>query len=385
MNIGIVLGSCLIIFFIIGLSLKLCRYNILFYLFDFIVGVSVYFIHVPEELNYDMTRYEELLDLIRSYNNLGGVTAGLHWTLNYSTYASQPFDAFYIWLFSLFKNNGYLFAVTTYIFLFLISKLIISVCKDFKIGLKIGLVVQVIVLSIFCLGWEISGLRNNMAFVILVWAIYYDVTDKSKVFSIVFYLLSYLIHPSVIIFIILRVLLIIFNNRLGHIIVILITVVYPIFINNILDIAQKINIFPNLEEKANAYLYGGQNFNQFASGPTLFVIICILITLILEVIFYNLYYRNINLKSYIQIYITYIFFAISSFLSSQLLLRTTLLLLFMSIPIKIILFSNINSTKYNLIDPTVEIVRELYKLFTLFFSIFAFVFWYQQVYVHMLI
>lgn len=382
MNFGIVFGSCLIIFFIINLFFKPRRYNLLFYLFDFIVSVFVYFIHVPVELNYDMTRYEELLNLIRFYNNSGGLASGLHWVLNYSTYTSQPFDAFYIWLFSLFKENGYLFAVTIFIFLVLISKLIINICKDFDVEFKIGLIIKLVVLSIFCLGWEISGLRNNMAFVVLVWAIYYDVTGKGKIRSIIFYLLSYLIHPSVIIFIILRVLLMVFTNRIGQIIVIVFTMIYPIFINNILNIAQRINIFPNLEEKANAYLYSGQNFNQFASNTSLFVITCILITLILEVIFYSLYHRNDALKTYVRIYATYIFFAISSSLSSQLLLRTTLLLIFMSIPIKVILFS---FDKDNLINPVVKKVGELYKLFVLFFSVFAFLFWYQQVYIHMLI
>lgn len=384
MNFGIIFGGCLIAIFIVNLFFKIHRYCFLYYLFDFIVSIFVYFIHVPVELNYDMTRYEELLNLIRFYNS-SGINAGLHWTLNYSTYASQPFDAFYIWIFSLFNQNGYLFAVTTFIFLILISNLIIRICRDYDIGLKAGLFVQIIILSIFCLGWEISGLRNNMAFVILVWAIYYDVTGKNKIYVASLYLISYLIHPSVIIFIVLRVLLMIFVSRVGQIIVILFTIAYPMFIDNILSIVQKMNVFPNLEEKSSAYLYGGQNFGQFASTPVLLVIICILITLVIELIFYNMYYRNDKLRIYIRIYVTYIFFVISSFLSSQLFLRATLLLLFMSIPIKLVLFGNINSVEDDVINPAVKIVGELYKLCIFGFSIFMFIFWYQQMYINLLI
>lgn len=384
MNFGIAFGSCLISFLIIGLFFKIKNYKLLFYTFDLFVSVFVYFIYVPVELNYDMTRYDQLLDVMRFYNS-NGLSSGLHWALNYSPYASQPFDAFYIWLFSLLKNNGYLFAVTIFLFLLLISKLVIKVCENFTIDFKVGLIVQVIILSIFCLGWEISGLRNNMAFIVFVVALYYDATIKhikDKKFVILLYVLAYLIHPSIIIFLIFR-LLFIFNNKLVHILVCVFALGYTLFINNILNLVLKINVIPDLDEKANAYLYGGQNFNQFENNIVLGVVVCILLLLIVELIFYTLYFKNDRLKKYTQIYITFIVFAIGSYLNTQIFLRTTMLLLFMSIPLKMIILAG---KKQNIkTDWYTYKLQSLYKISLLGFSFFLFVFWYHEMYSQMLL
>lgn len=389
MSFGIIFGILLILFIFVGNFIRIKNYELYIYSFDFVVSIFVFFIHIRPGVYFDMLLFSQTLENIRYYN-IGDIMSGLNWALNSSPYTSVPFDAFYIWMFSLFKSNGWLFAVTTLVFLIILSKFIIYICKENHYNYKVAIYVEVIVLSIFCLGWEISGLRNYLSFLIFVVAIYSEIkipTIKGKLPYFLAYIISYLIHPAVLIFIVLRLLLLI-KSKILYFVIIIFALVYTTFVNSILNSLEKLKILPIITQKSNFYLYGAQSFDSFENTYVIHAVELIFITLILEfILFKALNVKNERLNQYLKFYIVCTVFALGSILSTQVFLRSVMLILFMSIPIKAALFSNVRLSllKHNCSGFTTSNAVLLYRFLTISFSLVMFVFWYFAIYKDMLI
>ena len=76
-------------------------------------------------------------------------------------------------------------------------------------------------------------------------------------------------------------------------------------------------------------------------------------------------------------YIIALLFTIGSFLNMQVYLRSIILLLFMSVPIKVKLFSNITNLNYNVVYKSSVY---FYWYSSIIFSIIMFGYWYIQTY-----
>lgn len=380
MNFGIIYFLILFVFLFIGLILPIKKVGRFLIITNFVIAIPAFFVHPPEGIFWDTIRFSNLLNAIRGYNYLG-IYQGLNWALTSSQYSSQPLDAIYIWFFSLFKQNGYLFSVTTFIFLLFLSIFIVISTKKNKSNKNSAIITQFLILTIFCIFYEISGIRNFLAYMIFALCLYMDLTtkDKSKKYlAYLGYIFAYEFHPAVLPFLILRIFLM-FRSRIVYVCVCVISFIYTLFLNILIPLIGNVGFLSVISEKAQLYLHGQENYGANATNGEILITTLILISLVVELVLYiNSNYKQIYLDKYIKYYILSMFFTIGSFLSVQVYLRSIMLLLFLSIPIKSVLFSNSNK---NYIGHSIII----YRYFTFILSIIMSIYWYVYVYQNVLI
>lgn len=373
MNFGIAYGIVLILSLIIVWFGSTQYTKPLFLFTDFLIALPAFFIKISPFIYWDTNRFSDLLNIIRSYNE-GGIGSGLNWTLHYSIYSSQPLVAIYIWLFSLFRQDGVFFFATAFFFLISISLMLLKIMKYFNVNKNTAIIVQTIILMIFNLFYEIEGVRNFLSFGIFSTALFIDFHTKEKKWKVLcffFYLIAYMFHPAVLLFIFFRIVLLL-KNKLFFFIVALLSLIYTPFLNVLMPIFQKIGF----EDKAQVYLYGQSNYNSFTSSAELIVTSLILISLIIELVLFTDFKLSEYLsKNYYRFYIIAILFTLGSFLSAQIYLRSIILILFLSAPIKSIMFSDLvnnGTSNYTIVN--------LYKIVTFLFAIFMFICWYDWTY-----
>lgn len=377
MNFGIAYGIVLLIAFVVVWIGPSQYTKILFLFSDILVALPAFFIKISPFIYWDNIKFANLLNIIRSYNE-GGIGNGLTWALHYSLYSSQPLVAFYIWLFSLFQQNGFFFFTTTFLFLFSISLMMLKIIKYFKLNKNIAIIVQTIILMIFNLFYEIEGVRNFLAFGIFSTALFIDLNTREKRWKIpcfLFYIIAYMFHPAVLPFVAFRLILL-FKNRFIFFVLSILSLTYTPFLNIILSVFQRISFLAQFDDKAQVYLYGQSNYNSFASTGEILITSIVLLSLILELILL----KNIKSSEYLssdfyKFYIVAMLFTLGSFFSTQVYLRSIMLILFLSAPIKSILFSSLgeSTSKYN------GIVL-LYRMFTILLAIVMFMWWYKWTY-----
>lgn len=374
MNFGIVYGFTLIIFAIWGLTIKSRNIKITLLFLDMIVALPAFFA-IPWG---DAIRFSTLLDLSRGFNALG-IKNGLMWWLTNSTYSKEPVVAIYIWIFSFFKNNGFFFYTTTLFFLIAITTLIVKGMEKLHVQQRTGVIVQLLVLMTFNIFYEVEGIRNFLAFAIIAAGIYLDLNSNSRKVKIccgIMYIFALSFHPSVLPFILLRVLLI-FKNKIIYYLLCFLSLIYTVCLSNIVWIFSKIS--PFLFDKSQRYLFGQASFGTYTSTLEIIVTSIILVILIIELLVFKYFKLEKHIpKIYLKYYIIAILFTIGSYLSVQVYLRSIMLLLFLSIPIKLTLFSN------NLFDENILKVKyqevQLYRLVMLVYSISMFFYWYWAYY-----
>ena len=298
-----------------------------------------------------------------------------------SVYANQPVVVIYIWLLSFFSNNGIFFYVTIVLFVFFLSLLVVKSLEKYKVtNNMVGVITQLIVLMIFNLFFEVEGVRNFLAFDIFAIAFFIDVNTTNKKYKFLCwmaYLIAYAFHPAVIPFIIFRIILlsknrwIIFFTKIG-------VLIYTFFTPVILSFFNSISFISPLIERADYYFYGQSNYDAHATNREILFTTLILIYLIIELLLFYLISMSKQINQvYLQMYIIVLLFTIGSFLNMQVYLRSIILLLFMSVPIKVKLFSNISNLNYNVVYKSSVY---FYRYFSIIFSIIMFGYWYIQTY-----
>lgn len=377
MNFGIAYGIALLIAFMIvwfGAS-KYTKF--LFFLTDFLIALPAFFIKISPFIYWDTNRFANLLNNVRSYN-AGGISNGLNWALHYSPYATQPLVAFYVWIFSLFQKNGFFFFATAFLFLISISLMIIKAIQYFNLNKNIGIVVQIVVLMTFNFFYEIEGVRNFLSFSIFSTALFIDFNTKEKKWRIlcfIFYVIAYMFHPAVLPFIFFRLILLLKSKFLFGVVSIF-SLVYTPFLNNILSVFHQLNLGTTIDDMTQTYLYGQNNYNSFTSSTEIIVVSLILVSLIFEVMLFKKQKASTYLsKDYYRFYVLTILFTLGSFLSAQVYLRSIMLVLFLSMPIKSIMFSNLVNT-----DVSNYTSIKLYRVAICILAIFMFLCWYDWTY-----
>lgn len=348
------------------------------YFLDIIIALPAYFINTAIPSVWDSVRFATMLNLFRGANNLYGISGGLNWALNYSGYyPGQPVVVIYVWLYSFFKNNSVFFYCNILLFLFLMSLLIIRVQRIYKFSNRISLIIKFIILMSFNIFFEIEGVRNFLAYIILAAFIFIDFYShkiKTKVLCILAYSLAIGLHPAALPFVLFRIIFIL-KSKLIRIILAICAFTYTVLLSQILQIFSSFIYFIN--EDSEKYLYGQSTFDSYAGFPEILFSTLLLVSLILELlIFYKCDFQKIIFKNYVQYYIIAILFTIGSCLSVQVYLRSIFLLLFLSIPIKMCLFSEYKNKILN------YSIIYFYKYSSVIFSLVMLFYWNWQTYRH---
>lgn len=379
-NFGSSYISILIITFLISnflIHFKYVRPCFLYFL-DIIIALPAYFINTAIPSVWDSVRFATMLNLFRGANNLYGISGGLNWALNYSGYyPGQPVVVIYVWLYSFFKNNSVFFYCNILLFLFLMSLLIIRVQRIYKFSNRISLIIKFIILMSFNIFFEIEGVRNFLAYIILAAFIFIDFYShkiKTKVLCILAYSLAIGLHPAALPFVLFRIIFIL-KSKLIRIILAICAFTYTVLLPQILQRFSSFIYFIN--EDSKKYLYGQSTFDSYAGFPEILFSTLLLVSLILELlIFYKCDFQKIIFKNYVQYYIITILFTIGSCLSVQVYLRSIFLLLFLSIPIKMCLFSEYKNKILN------YSIIYFYKYSSVIFSLVMLFYWNWQTYRH---
>lgn len=351
--------------------------------FDFAISFLAYFVKAPSFVYWDTIRFSQFLDQLRGFNSLG-IFNGLKWGLTSSYYAQQPVVVMYLWVFSLFKNDGILFCASTFFFLFSLSLLIIKSKKELNCNSRVALFTQIIILATFNIFFQIEGIRNFLAFILFSTSLYFDLSSNNKQTLIscwFFYILALSIHPSVFPLIIFRIIIAI-GSKIANRITYIILLTYTFLLNPAIKFISTFSIFNLFTEKSQDYLYGQSNYQSFAGRGEILFTSFIFIFLVLEFLLFNLYNMKENLPTkYITFYKYVMFFTLGSFLNTQVYLRTIILLLFLSVPIKMLLLSK----KAFILDNNLSKSIYVYKVLVVLFAILMFFWWNHQTYSQVLL
>lgn len=380
MNFGIAYGIVLILFVIISFICPNSKKRQYLFISDFFLAIPAYFVKPASFATWDTIRFANLLDTMRLFN-ASGITNGLNWGLSESVYSNQPLVVFYIWVMSFFKNNGVFFYVNILLFLLILSLLINESLKKFDIKNNgIGVTIQFLVLMIFNLFFEVEGVRNFLAFDIFATAFYIDINSKSRKKSFicwVAYLIAFSFHPAVIPFIVFRI-IISFKSKLLNFLTKIGALLYTFFTPLILSLLGSIPFIAPLISRSDNYLYGQSNYDNHATNGEIFFTTLILIYLIAELTLFSLLKMSKNFnQSYLEFYIICLLFTIGSYLNMQVYLRSIVFLLFLSIPLKAKLLSNIRS---DIIENVNNMFLYLYRYLSIIFAVVMFIHWYMQTY-----
>lgn len=352
--------TVLAIFICVGLLIKVKNIFPLLVILDFIISIPAYFVHSLPGAFADMDRFNLLLDQMRLYNE-GNLFNGLSWALNQSYYSEEKGSALYIWIYSLFKNNGFLRLGTTFLFLVLLSFLIVRFQKDANLSNVNAIIGQFLFLLVFNLFYEISGIRNLLAFMIMSVGLYFDLNDKNKktkILCFLAYYLAYSIHSSMLPIIIIRILLL-FKNRIIKLIISFMILTYNVFLTPLLSLFNQLGLV-FFVKKANYYIDSqGQN-ETFTSSIELGLITFIFLLLIAcYILCLNNYTQYLSVK-YNRFYYYVILYIIGSISVTQVYFRTIFFLLFLSIPYILLMLSN------KIVNNYIRIYNFCFKVSTFF-------------------
>lgn len=238
-----------------------------------------YLVYTDGTSYFDITRFDQYLNVIRELNHSYGAFGGLYRLLSnvplfsldplsrsvLLMYSDQPFVAFYCWFFSLFPTNGLLRLGTALFFnssILLIcaslEKIQSPVCVPKTLDAKKNNMSTSIAISIFYLYFNyfflLEGIRNFLAFALVI-AAYFSETKKSKTITVVLYVTGVLLHPSAIIFCAIRLLALIPSKSVKF--MISLALVSWSFLNSIaIALLQMIGSKIAVVERAIVYLSG---------------------------------------------------------------------------------------------------------------------------------
>lgn len=387
-NYGFVYFILIFLFFLIGIKIKENHINIYFVLMDFLVSTMSFFIQPVSFYYTDMERFNGLLSTSRTMNELYGFFSGFDWLSVSSEYVGQPLVCAYIWLLSFFKYNNWFFAITTFIFIgcfFIVIRLLQNKFKYSNVSLISASSLFFLYFNLF---FEIEGIRNFLAFIMIVLGFCYDIYYGKKFFSIFIYILAILMHPSAIMIVAiifgLKVIQYIkINSNISLIkifgLILLFSNYIILFISKILPPSQG-GFLQVIQGKSDGYVSGNSTFQAYASGTEILVTSILFVFLIFSVFCaYRIGKKNgildIKNTNYFNFIFLLISFNIGSFQSTQIYLRVVILILFLTLPLLSCILSNNNSRFFNFV----------YILLILAVALITSYYWYVVSYGHLFI
>lgn len=296
----------------------------------------------PTEV-YDLYRHYSVLEMCRLY--------GFEYIINHKDYIALPVAAMYMYIISLLKQNGFLPAITSFIFYYCIIKTIDKMIKSEATIQKKAVVITLIsFFFMFNYIGLISGIRNYLCFGIFFYFLYVDlIEEKNRKICFAIYFLLGLFHPSIWILTLLRLIVSCVKSETLRKIICFFLLIWSYLKHFIIIILSKFTNIPLIQLIVKKMLnYDSIESNLVANVP-LYTFVYLTRNIIFLLIFlcYIHQYPEKKNKKYI-VYLTYtITFVFGSLKEYHFFVRMSEFLLLLMIPIMITFFSGSFDTKGN--------------------------------------
>lgn len=398
-NITYGVGYILLIFLflITGLLISNRFFNLFLLAFDLLISSLSFFVQPIRPHFFDTIRFNFLLDTARSINENNNYLDGLNWLLHFSEYKGQPLVAVYIWMYTFFKNNGFFFFGTTFIFISVLMILINISRKYFKITKNSAVLTLFFFFGSFNMFFEVEGVRNFLSFMILTLCLFVDIIvnkdsiKKDTIYIYIGYLIAILLHPFSFIFVVIRFLLLLMNKfridkKIYKYIFFELILTYNLMVVIFIKIFSSfkgISFFDLVVGKMQHYIAGQTNFKAHAGLKEIIFTIFLFFILSINLYLFRKYFEkklDINIMPYIEYVFVIVLFIIGSSLSVQLYLRTIMLLLFMMLPLISYMFSFKSNDYIELLNYNISVDKlVLYlKILNILTAVIMMSHWYRQ-------
>jgi hypothetical protein len=307
--------------------------NIYFLLISITLSVLAFFFVPP--FNFDLIKYYNVLELSRLY--------GWNYITNLQDFKALPVASVYVFLISQLKYNGFLPAITSFITYSFIFQIIYRAGMRYKSSKSAMMLATVFFTFVFNYFDLISGIRNFLAFAVFAYFIYMELIEKKfKILCWIVYIGLCFFHAAMITFLILRVLLVIYNRFSGKILNILLLIsslLMPLTLS-FLGKFSNIPLFELIADKSDMYIYGQQNYQSFSGWKAEFASYTIVAILFFVFICFMLLKNKehpelVRYNKFITLLYSY---TLGSINSTQLFTRAYRVLLFLSLVYVVILF-----------------------------------------------
>ena len=187
-----------------------------------VVAMAVLAYHIVPDETDDLYRYYGMLDIMRERGK-----AGLDYIVNLNWYNWQTYITFryYFYFLSFFPNNHYLAAVTIFIVYGLMFLVMYKAARRYQVSKGYVLLGTLFFLSTYWFYDTASGIRNGLAFAVVIACAYYHLAEKRNITLCLFgYVAACLLHSSPILpvaLVVLTLLTMKFNSKFINVIMIL--------------------------------------------------------------------------------------------------------------------------------------------------------------------
>ena len=276
--------------------------NRLFYLFLVAFDIALVTLHFdPSNYGLDLNVYYGTMDLMKK----------MSWDTFIQVYSTQKefLTNFLFYVFASINNYGFWNFIVAFVSYSLLFYMITDYAKIKEISDRNYFLVLLLLIILYNNFFIMTGIRNSLAMILFLFVLYLEfIKENKKIFYKVLYIIPCLIHMSMVLAIILRLLLVIYKGRKRKYII-LGLIIYAFFPSVVLQIANELNgmsIFSDLYIKTTNYV-AGQNQTIFEN---LMYIIKTLIFINLFIIFEKLYKNdNTRIKNATELICLFVFFS----------------------------------------------------------------------------
>ena len=159
-----------------------------------VVAMTILAYHIVPDETDDLYRYYGMLDIMREQGK-----AGLDYIVDLNWYDWQTFVTmrYYFYFLSFFPNNRYLAAVTMFIVYALMFLVIYKAAQRYQVSKGYVLLGTLFFLSTYWFYDTASGIRNGLAFAVVIACAYYHLVEKRNIILCLFgYVAACLLHSS---------------------------------------------------------------------------------------------------------------------------------------------------------------------------------------------
>lgn len=187
-----------------------------------VVAMTILAYHIVPDETDDLYRYYGMLDIMREQGK-----AGLDYIVNLNWYNWKTYITFryYFYFLSFFPNNRYVAAVTMFIVYALMFLVMYKAAQRYQVSKGYVLLGTLFFLSTYWFYDTASGIRNGLAFAVVIACAYYHLVEKRNIILCFFgYVAACLLHSSPILpvaLVLLTLLTMKFNSKFINIVMIL--------------------------------------------------------------------------------------------------------------------------------------------------------------------
>lgn len=289
----------------------------------------LYFGFTPPDESYDLSRYYIVLDIMKNIK-LDDLFSGSSSLLYVYTFLGNTgfVSMIYFWIISLFGKKELLTYITGVIVYFVCLYFAYIVSRKYSLSKEKFAIIISYILFVFNYG-EITGVRNAIAFALAAFVLYKDlVENKNKICCITLLILLSMVHNSVFLILLLRVLLLLRKVMSFRLVSILCLLAYPC-----IDLVQKflekfswLLIINSLVKKIEGYSMRVEYNYRLVFGSMIIIVFVLIIAK------YTIKNEKIYFGKYYEFTICLAAMTIGGIGTDVLFARLSNLLFFMSIP-----------------------------------------------------